>query len=295
MRMQHSRLCGHLLALFTVCVWGTTFIASKILLADFTPAEIMFFRLIIAIVLLFAIHPHPIRPTSLREEGLFLIAGFFGVTLYFFCENTALVYTYASNVGILISAVPFFTGLAIYAFLREDKPTRRFFLGFAVAMAGAALVALNGAALSLDPFGDFLVLLAALCWSIYSVAYRVLCRRDINTVDATRRIFLYSLVTMLPLLLHEGSSVRLERFANMKYLAAMLFLGVLGSAICFVTWNTAMTILGTASATAYLYAQPIPTLLASAIVLDEKITPLALVGTLLILTGLVLSQKKQGG
>ena len=287
------QLWGHLLAFFTVLVWGTTFIASKILLEAFSPLEIMFFRLSIAVVLLFAAHPHPIRPAGIRQEGEFFLAGLFGVTLYFLCENTALLYTYASNAGILISAAPFFTGLAVWIFLKEDRPDRSFYMGFLISMAGVVLVSCNGSiALQLNPLGDMLVLLAALCWSFYSVLLRRINRRFSNPVDCTRRIFFYALISMMPLLAAENFSPRLERFLQVKYLVSILFLGVLGSALCYVTWSTASRLIGVTKTTAYIYASPAITMLASAAILSERVTPLAVLGTFLILAGLILSQRK---
>lgn len=50
------------------------------------------------------------------------MAGLCGVTLYFLLENIALTYTYASNVGVIISIAPFFT--AIFSFLLKRKKSR---------------------------------------------------------------------------------------------------------------------------------------------------------------------------
>lgn len=287
------RITGHLLAFFTVTVWGTTFIASKLLLAEFTPVEIMFFRLLIAVVLLFAAHPHPVKFSGVRGEAEFFFAGLFGVTLYFLCENSALLYTYASNVGILISAVPFFTGIAIWLALHEEKPGKPFYLGFLVAMAGVVLVSCNGAiALKLNPFGDFLVLLAAICWSIYSVFLRKVSSRCQNPIDCTRRIFFYALLSMIPLLAYQNFHWRLFRFQDPQVLFSMLFLAVFGSALCYVTWSMASERIGMTGTTAYLYASPAVTMIASAWLLSEKITPLAVLGALLILSGLILSQRR---
>ena len=88
-----GRLLGHGMALFVTIVWGTTFISSKLLLAAFTPLEIMTFRFVIAWTVLLLLSPHPIRPKGLRGELPFLGAGLTGLTLYFILENTALEYT----------------------------------------------------------------------------------------------------------------------------------------------------------------------------------------------------------
>ena len=94
---------------------------SKLLLAAFTPLEIMTFRFVIAWTVLLLLSPHPIRPKGLRGELPFLGAGLTGLTLYFILENTALEYTLASNVGIIISAAPMFSALLLWAFHRTGR------------------------------------------------------------------------------------------------------------------------------------------------------------------------------
>ena len=158
-----NRLLGHGMALFVTVVWGTTFISSKLLLAA-TPLEIMSFRFVIAWVVLFLLSPRPIKPKSLKGELPFIGAGITGLTLYFILENTALEYTLASNVGIIISAAPMFSALLLWAFRRTKRPKPTFFLGFFIAMSGIALISLaGGEKLDLDPLGNLRTLGAVLC------------------------------------------------------------------------------------------------------------------------------------
>ena len=74
----HSRVLGHILALFVTVVWGTTLISSKILLRAFTPLEIMTFRFLIAWAVLFCLSPRPLRPQDFRSELPFAAAGVSG-------------------------------------------------------------------------------------------------------------------------------------------------------------------------------------------------------------------------
>ena len=52
--MKNKTAAGHLAALFTILIWGTTFISTKVLLADFAPAEILFYRFVIGYLALLA-------------------------------------------------------------------------------------------------------------------------------------------------------------------------------------------------------------------------------------------------
>ena len=131
---DNNRLIAHLFALGTTIVWGTTFISSKILLESLTPSEIIVYRFAIAIAFLYLLRPHFFRHgRGWRMEAAFAGAGLSGVSVYFLFENTALTYTYASNVGVIICTAPFFTGLAS-AIVFRDKLQGNFFWGFLVAM-----------------------------------------------------------------------------------------------------------------------------------------------------------------
>ena len=102
--MDNKRMTGHLAALFTILIWGTTFISTKILLEDFLPVEILFFRFVMGYLLLWPVCLRRMKGVTIRQEAVFALAGFCGICLYYLLENIALTYTLASNVGVMTSA-----------------------------------------------------------------------------------------------------------------------------------------------------------------------------------------------
>ncbi|QLG39870.1 DMT family transporter [Paenibacillus sp. E222] len=290
---QNKPSTGHLLALLTILIWGTTFISTKVLLIDFTPVEILFFRFVIGYVVLFLIYPRLMRITSLREEMLFIGAGVCGVTLYFLIENIALVYTLASNVGVIVSIAPFFTAVLAHFFLDGETLHKRFIVGFAIALTGIILIGFNGSfILQLNPLGDLLAFVAPAVWAIYSVIMRKIGELPYHTIGATRKVFFYGLLFMLPALFLFEFHFDLGRFANMANLSNLLFLGLGASALCFVTWNRAVSLLGAVKTSVYIYLVPVITVVASALILHERITWITLLGALLTLLGSFISEKK---
>ena len=142
--MENRNKAGHLCALLTIIIWGTTFISTKILLVDFQPVEILFFRFVMGLLALLIIYPHRLKTTTKRQELTFALAGLCGICLYYLLENIALTYTMASNVGVIISVVPFFTAIMSHLFLKEEGKLRaNFFIGFVVAMIGIFLISFN--------------------------------------------------------------------------------------------------------------------------------------------------------
>lgn len=288
-----SRLLGHLLALGVTIVWGTTLISSKILLRAFSPLEIMTFRFLIAWAVLFLLSPKPLIPKSVKEELPFIGAGITGLTLYFMLENTALEYTLASNVGIIISSAPMFTALLMWLCRRAPRPGAAFFIGFVIALAGITLISLsNGEALELNPLGDLLTIGAAFCWGAYGVCVELAQGSGCTNIQLTRKVFFWGLVCIVPLLPFLKPDYSLARFADPVMLFNILYLGLVASALCFVCWNRAVILLGAVSTSAYIYLTPVITMIASALVLGELIRPAAIGAAALILLGLWLSQKQ---
>lgn len=283
---------GHIAAIVTVFVWGTAFIATRLLLADFVPLEIIFFRFCIGIVALMIAHPRILRIKSIKEELMFAAAGLCGVSLYFLFENIALMHTAASNVGVIVSVSPFFTALFATWLLEGEKPRSSFYIGFAAAMAGIFLISFNGiTVLELSPIGDVLAVLAALVWGVYSILLKKISRFGYSTVQTTRRIFCYGLIILIPALFLFPFEFGIERFLRPTNMFNILFLGLGASALCFASWNYSVRALGAVKTSIYIYLIPVITVVASVIVLDERVTWMLVAGTVLTLVGLAVSSK----
>lgn len=290
--MKNKHTAGHLSALLTIIIWGTTFISTKILLIDFQPVEILFFRFIMGFLALLAVCPRRLKDTTRSQELTFAAAGLCGICLYYLLENIALTCTLASNIGVIISAAPFFTAILSRLAAKEEKLRANFFLGFVVAMTGIFLISFNGSRLELNPVGDLLALLAALVWACYSMLTKKISSFGRNTILTTRRVFFYGILFMIPALFLFGFKPELERFANPVYLLNIIYLGLGASALCFVTWNYAVKVLGAVKTSVYIYMVPVITVVTSALILHENITVMAGAGTVLTLAGLFLSESK---
>lgn len=291
--MENHMLKGHLAALLTIFIWGTTFISTKVLLVDFQPVEILFFRFLVGLAVLFLVCPKRLKGTARSQELTFAAAGLCGVCLYYLLENIALTYTLASNVGVIISAAPFFTAILSRLFLKQEEKLRiHFFIGFLAAMAGIGLISFNGSALEFNPLGDLLALLAAFVWACYSILTRKISSFGYPVILTTRRTFLYGILFMIPVLFVSDFKLELTRFANPVYFLNILFLGLGASALCFVTWNYAVKRLGAVRTSIYIYLDPFITVAASVLILHEPFTWMIGLGTVLTLAGLLISEKR---
>ena len=229
---------------------------------------------------------------SFREEIRFFLLGLSGCTVYFLTENSALRYTYAANVSIILSAAPILTALLAHLFLKgQERVGRHNVIGFLVAFAGIVMVVFNGTVvLKLNPLGDLLTLGSALSWAVYSMLVGpALARYD--SIRVTRRLILWGLITSLPVALAEGNAFSLAPLADGRLLFCILFLGVLGSGVCYVTWNVATRRLGVVITNNYIYVSPFVTMLTAAVVLHEQVTLMGVIGAAFIIFGVVFSDR----
>lgn len=288
-----NEISGHLFALTAILVWGTTFTSTKILLKSFAPVEILFFRFIIGFTVLFILSPRKISVKNMRQELIFAAAGFCGITMYFLMENIALLHTTASNAGVIVSLSPFFTGILSFYFSDDEKPDVSFFIGFVIALTGIGLISFNGMMnLNLNPIGDFLALLAAFFWSLYSILMKKVSKFGYSNLESTKRVFFYGLFFMIPAILISDFKWEFIRFADPVNLFNILFLGAGASALCFAAWNTTVNILGAVKTSVYIYIVPIVTVLSAALVLGEKLTIISVCGVIITFAGLLISENK---
>lgn len=305
--MGKSRLKYHLLALAVVAVWGVTFVCTKVLIgAGMHPVAIFFIRFVMAYAGIWAYIGLTGQSRKLwygwNEEGVFLFLGITGGSFYFLTENTALAYTQATNVAFLVCSAPLFT--AIFTLIYKRFRKGRFADGMEdirlgwplvggtlLALTGMALVVFDGQRLQLSAAGDLLAIGAALCWAAYSM-YMGQMTRDYGAVTATRKVFFYGLLTILPFLGGVSESFSPAILGRTEVWSNLLFLGLVASLVCFIAWNLVMDKLGNVSSTNYVYLNPVFTLLTAMAFLGEKMTLLAAIGSAAILAGVIWAGRK---
>lgn len=289
---RYSEYRYHLAALFTVCVWGATFVSTKALIAaGLTPEEIFFIRFVMAYIGMIPFAPRTLFARNLRDEALMVAAGVSGGSLYFLLENIALEFAPASNVSLIVCTAPIWTAIALGAVDRSERMSRRQAAGAALAVAGMALVVLNGRfVLHLSPKGDLLAWAAALMWMGYSLVIKRLGNRYSASFIA-RKVFFYGIVTILPVFLLRPFDLSAAQLARPVVWGNLLFLGIIASGLCYALWNVAMHHLGAVRATNYIYINPLVTMLTAWLCIGERITVTALVGAAMILYGMWRAEK----
>lgn len=306
--MSSRKALFHLLALAVVAVWGVTFVCTKTLInAGMNPAAIFAVRFALAYtgiwVLCVGKGETRLFSRGWTDELVFLFLGITGGSFYFLTENTALAYAQASNVAFLVCVAPVFT--ALFTLIARKFLKGRFAdgledvkLGFPLvggtllALVGMAMVLFEGSSVELSLKGDLLSIGAALCWALYSM-FMGQMTKDYGALMATRKVFFYGLLTIIPFLAGSTDSFSVSILSQPVVYLNLLFLGLIASLACFVAWNVAMSKLGNVTSTNYVYLNPVFTLITAAVILGERMTPVSMIGSVAILAGVILAGQRQ--
>jgi drug/metabolite transporter (DMT)-like permease len=275
--------------LFAVLVWGASFVATKIAVAEVAPVTVVWLRFAIGVVVLgvAVVARRQFALIRVRDLGLFALLGLIGITFHQWLQSNALLTSRASTSGWIVATIPIFMALLGWIVLGE-KLGRRGLAGIGLAAAGAVLVVSRGslttlAAGRLGAPGDLLMLLSAPNWAVFSV----LSRGTLRSHPATRMMFyVMSLGWLFTSVLFfagagTGDIVRL----SVRGWASVAFLGVACSGLAYIAWYDALQHMAASSVGALLYLEPLVAMAVAAAVLAEPIGAATALGGALILLG----------
>lgn len=297
-RAQQSRktlLWANIGMLATAAVWGLSFVSTKVLTEQkpvgLQPVEIYLYRFILAYVVMLALCHKRILAYSWRDELLFLLLGLTGGSLYFVTENIAVTRTDVANVSLITSLSPLITTFIIAALYRSERPGVWTVIGSLIALGGVFCVVLDGGeGASIHPVGDLLALCAAVSFSIYSIIIKKV-NATYSALFITRKSFFYGLVTALPFMALEPQHAPISILLQPQVYGNLIFLGVMCSLGGFLMMAKAIDVIGPIKANNYLYVQPLVTLIAGWLILNQSVGWIGFLGCLLIIGGLWLSDR----
>lgn len=291
--MAKSKALYHIMALLTVIVWAVTFVSSKILLANgLSPAEIFFLRFLLAYLGLLPFARRRLWCKNFKHELLMIVLGVTGGSAYFLAENTALKFTSAGNVCLLVSSTPLLIALLSLWLGKNEKLTKHLVAGSFVAFIGVALVVISDwTHVQLKFAGDMLALLAALTWAFYQLLVKH-AYAHYSATFITRKVFGYGLISIAAYFLVCPPEVSWEVLTRPIVITNLLFLGIIASCTCYLAWNVAIGKLGSVASSNYIYLQPLIAASVSAVVLGEPITWVMVVGMILIISGVYWSERR---
>jgi drug/metabolite transporter (DMT)-like permease len=291
-RLLHT--LARLAALVAVVLWGISFVATKAALREISPVTLIFTRFALGVgvlVLVLKLRREPLVPP--RDSWLKLgIMGFVGIFLHQMVQAHGLTLTTAVRTGWLIGLTPIWSAVLAAVFLGEGFGPRKMF-GLTIGLVGALLVITRGefsAGVMALPStrGDLLVLASTWTWAIYTILGRDTLKR-LGSARATAAAMFAGWAMMIPFFV-ASSGWHEYRGLSPGTLGAVLFLGIGCSGLGYWFWYAALERIDASQVAAFLYIEPLVTLLAAVALLGETVAPSTILGGLLVLAGVLTVQ-----
>jgi drug/metabolite transporter (DMT)-like permease len=281
--------------IFTVIAWGASFVAIKIAVQQVSPITLVWLRFGLGVIILggaLVIQGQRKLP-SFQEAGYFALLGFLGITFHQWLQSTAMLTAQASTAAWIVATIPLFMALLGWLVLKEHLGWTRTG-GIILAALGVLLVVSNGKPASLihsnfGKTGDFLILISALNWAVFSV----LSRPGLQRFPATWMMFYVMCWGWLFSSLLFFSSPRINEISRIT-LSGWLWIGFLGiicSGLAYLFYYDGLKVIPASQVGAFLNLEPLVTMLIAATMIGEAIYLVSVFGGAMILAGVWLVNK----
>jgi drug/metabolite transporter (DMT)-like permease len=270
-------------------VWGASFIATKLVLREVSPATVVWLRFLIGVIILGAavFSRNQMALPNYKDLAYFALLGFIGITFHQWLQSTALQTSQAGTTAWIVATTPIYIALLGWLSLKEKLGWLRV-AGIALATLGVLLVVTKGhlATLVQGSFGapgDILILLSALNWAVFSV----ISRHALKNHPAARLMFFVMLFGWLfsSILFFSGPGLRQVSQLTLNGWLGIGFLGIFCSGLGYIFWYDGLQVIPASQVGVFLYLEPLVTVVVAAIVLGEPLLLATLLGGAIILLG----------
>ncbi len=278
-------------ALFAVIIWGASFVATKIALRYTSPDVVVWLRFGIGVIVLgFAVLLRRSFALPDKKDWLyFVLLGFLGITFHQWLQSNGLVTAQATTSAWIVATTPVFIALLGWLALKEKLSWLQGG-GIFLSTVGVILLVTHGELAQLGSgkfatLGDFLILISAPNWAVFSV----LSRRGLRKYPATLMMFYVMAFGWLFSSILFFSQGGLAQIGTIPWdgWAGIAFLGIFCSGLAYIFWYDALQVLSAAQTGAFLYLEPVSTLVVAALILGERLLLLTIIGGVLILAGVL--------
>lgn len=284
---------GILSGITASAIWGGMYVVSKVVMEVIPPFTLITLRLILGVITLWVIVALK-GGIGFNRRQTWQVIGVgwvgYGVSIGFQFIGTKL--STASNGSLVTSSVPAFI-LVFAALIMGERITTRRLLALAISTLGVVVVIdPRTPSLSSDLFlGNLCLVAASITWALYSVLIRKVTR-NLDTLRVSLVAFFGGFLVTIPASAWEMNSMNTGH-VTVGVILGVLYLGVISTALAMYLWNYAFTVLEAGVASLTLFAQPVVGAGLGALLLGERLTPLFLIGGVLIGVGMWLAASER--
>lgn len=289
---MNKTLVGILCGLGAASIWGGMYVVSKVVLEIIPPFSLVSLRLILgALTLAVVLFVRGFLKISRQQLLQVLGVGFVGYGISLSLQFLGTKLSTAANGSLVTSATPAFVLLFAWILLKEKITALRLFALLLASLGVVAVIDPRSAQLNPELFvGNLLLIGAAVTWALYSVLVRKVTQ-NLEVLPFSLIAFIGGLPVSLPAGAWELNRLGVGEI-SLGVIGGVLFLGIISTALAMVLWNTAFALVDASLASLTFFAQPVVGTFLGWLFLGERITPLFLLGGLLIALGLVISSRE---
>ena len=288
--MNMNRSWKHYFALMiSVCLWGSSFIADKIALQSFSPLFLCLIRFMIstAVLLVFRLGRKDFRYPDPEDMKKIAAAAFLGISVYYAIENIAVNMTSAADASVISAAYPLLTiltGIVFYHF----RPARNQIIGILMACIGVLVLTVSSSRENSSLIGNLMLVFNGFLWALYNyLTGRI--SRNCDNFSVTYLQILIGTVCFIPMLFLESFTIGTITLTSVL---AVLYLAVCCSLAALLLYNYGLRNTDPATTAALMNLMPVAGVVLSALILKETITIRHILGGVIIIVGVFVSEHK---
>ncbi len=277
----------------SMMMWGLTFVFFKVALESYRPITIIFLRLLVSAIFLFlfAMLLGKLQPVKKKDYSYIILLSLFEPFFYFLGESFGLTYVSSTMGSVIISTIPLVVTVAAF-FIYKEKLTVLNWAGLIISFLGVLIVVLSSDTdISMRLKGVILLFVAVFSAAGYGLTVQKLAH-SYNGFTITAYQNTLGIIWFLPFFLIFDFNKFLETVPSQSALLAVLYLAIFGSSITFIIFTMAVRELGASRANIFTNLIPVFTAIFSYFLLQEPMPALKVLGIVIVLTGLFMSQVK---
>lgn len=296
MIMKKPNLTAYIAVILAMVFWSYTFIWYKVVYDFYNPITVVFFRLIISSIFLFALM-YPLKKLQKIRKGdfkYFLLVATFNPFLYFLGESYGIKHASTTIAAVMIATIPLFTSFTSSYFLNE-KITKMNILGVIFSIFGVGLVIFNkGNNIDASVFGIGMLSFAVAAAIGYTMVIKKLSSKYNSISIVTYHNFIGIFLFAPLFFIIDFPEFKATGFSAEAWIP-LLELAIFGSSFAFIFFTFSIQKIGVGKANAFTNLIPVITAIIAYFVLNEIFNTNKITGISMVIGGLFLSQIKTSG
>lgn len=278
-------------ALLATMLWAGAFVVARLAVGQISPMTLGATRWFVALLILCTFTLPRVKkewPIAKRFLPQIIAAALTGVAAYSPLSYFAAQTTSAINLSLISVTTPIF--IVIISSLMGQKQSANTWLGCTIALIGSFYLVCNGEMSRLLGLqfaaGDFLMLLAAVGFAIYSLILRKI-PEGLSQITIMSLMSFFAVLMLLPCVIWESTQPSMVFNMNGIVFFSIVFSAVCSSIIAWFTWNLGLQHAGPATSGMIYYSLPLWGGLFAFVFLGETMGTVHLISGALIIGGIV--------